>query len=166
VAEAEAAQQRDLQAAAGNDAEVPSQRAASGTTGAMAEAAGRPERQGTAEAEPAGRRPTDEQVPLDEAAAEQTQVIEVQDPEPRGPRLADTAFDLPVVDDRPHMIPGFDRYDEDETAEVIDFAADSDRTTALPGPDGSEVDDTQIIPSDVPRDTDGGSRRSRMRRRR
>jgi hypothetical protein len=146
---------------------VPGRPAAGGTAEANAAAGGRPVPQGTAEAEPAGQR-TDGQVPPDVTAAEQTQVIEVQEPPPApsGRRVADTAVDLPVVDDRPHMIPGFDRYDEDDTAEVIDVAADSDRTAALPRPGASEVDDTQVIPGDVPPDTGGGSRRSRLRRRR
>jgi hypothetical protein len=67
--------------------------------------------------------------------------------------LTDTAIDLELedVDDRPHLIPGFDR--DDDTAEVRDGI---DRTQVLPG----SGDDTQVIPAD---DEPGGSGPARRR---
>jgi hypothetical protein len=107
---------------------------------------------------------------LEAAAAEETQVITVQQPRPRA---GDTA-----VDDRPHLIPGFDRGDEAETtAEVTDPDAtavvtsstrpESDQTIALPRSiDDTAVDQTQVIPGDVPDDPKPPSRRPPTRRRR
>jgi hypothetical protein len=52
---------------------------------------------------------------------------------PRPRRITDTAFDLPAVpDDRPHMIPGFDR-DEDDADRTQVISADE--TQVLPPPD-------------------------------
>jgi hypothetical protein len=78
---------------------------------------------------------------------EETQVIRVQPPAPHP--VTDTAIDLDLVDsdDRPHLIPGFDR--DDDTP---------DRTQVLP-PSGT--DDTQVIPAsdDEPPGDAGPSRR-------
>jgi hypothetical protein len=100
---------------------------------------------------------------------EETQVIPVQQP-PQQP-MADTAVDLDAVDDRPHLIPGFDRYD-DEATQIIQTGAESDRTEVLPKSDVPDAEDTQVIPNSGP--PDGGRRvgrsrgngRSRGRRRR
>jgi hypothetical protein len=78
------------------------------------------------------------------AGSEDTQVIPVQ--EPPAPRsVTDTAVDLQPVDDRPHMIPGFDN-------------DDSERTQVLPA--AGQADDTQILPAEPP-----AKRPSRRRRR-
>ena len=99
---------------------------------------------------------------LESAAAEETQVIPVQVPRQRGGQ----------VDDRPHLIPGFDR-DEDDTAEVNDpdattalpDYAEAERTQALPRLDDTVADTTQIIPGEVPDDPKPPTR-PRLRRRR
>ena len=88
---------------------------------------------------------------LEAAAAEETQVIPVR--EAQRSRLTDTAVDLPPVDDRPHLIPGFDREDEHDTAEVPTSGAptaENERTQVLSGADDTVVvprsDDTQVLP--------------------
>ena len=112
---------------------------------------------------------------MDAAATHDTQVIPVgQAPgRPAG------------ADDRPHLIPGFDRDEEettalvsdpDATAEVSDPDAttviadpnrsDSDRTQVLPASGAVPVDETQVIPDDVPTDPRPPSRRPSTRRRR
>jgi hypothetical protein len=58
------------------------------------------------------------------------------------------------------MIPGFDRYD-DEATQVIHSPADTDHTQVLPPPDGSDAEDTQVIPNSAP--PDGGRRLGRTR---
>jgi hypothetical protein len=93
--------------------------------------------------------------PPDAEESDATQVIEV--PGPRARRVTDTAFDLPVVDDRPHMIPGFDRDEDDDTAVVADAASDSERTQVLPVA-GAEADQTQVIPTEPPPGRPGPAR--------
>jgi hypothetical protein len=79
--------------------------------------------------------------------AEDTQVIPIQQP-PARRSLTDTAVDLEPVDDRPHMIPGFDRTEDD-----------GERTQVLPPAGGA--DDTQVLPTGPP--PKGPSRRRRRR---
>jgi hypothetical protein len=82
---------------------------------------------------------------LEAVAADETQVIAVQDPSSRR-RVTDTAFDLERVDDRPHMIPGFDpEGGSEDTAEVPRAeGSPDDRTQALPRSAGA--DETQVLP--------------------
>ena len=145
-------------------------------TGAVAfkNAGGSPEVEADAEPPEAVQAPgEDADAPTGTAATtpdvEDTQVIPLRRPPQQ--RATDTAVDLEAVDDRPHLIPGFDRYD-DEATQVIRTGSDTDRTQVLPQPDGPDVDDTQVIPNSPP--PDGGRRlgrtrgtgRSRNRRRR
>jgi hypothetical protein len=75
------------------------------------------------------------------------------------------------VDDRPHLIPGFDRYEDEDTAEVAGPDPDAERTQILPVSGAESAEETQVIPTDVPPDAAGkstgrGTGRSRSRRRR
>ena len=70
-------------------------------------------------------------------------MIAVQEP-PTRRRVTDTAFDLERVDDRPHLIPGFDQDGEDDTAEVPPADEPPEPTQALPRPPGT--DETQVLP--------------------
>jgi hypothetical protein len=84
----------------------------------------------------------------DAADAEETQVIAVQEPPPNRPRgVTDTAIDLEPVDDLPHLIPGFDRdEDEAERTQVLPIRG-ADPTQPLPA-SGAEADQTQPLPAD------------------
>ncbi|GIM90227.1 mechanosensitive ion channel family protein [Paractinoplanes toevensis] len=80
------------------------------------------------------------------AVADETQVI----PPPRQGRprrVTDTTVDLEAVDDRPHVVPGFDRDDDPDSTTVISSDT-ADTTIVNPGPNAVVIgsDSTQVIP--------------------
>jgi hypothetical protein len=81
----------------------------------------------------------------EERPVDETQVIPTQQPPPR--RVTDTAFDLEPFDDRPHMIPGFDRDDAptlaDEDTSVIDTS------TVDTGLVAGDTGDAMVISNDT-----------------
>jgi hypothetical protein len=96
----------------------------------------------------------------DPRASEETQVIPAQ--------LSRRAVD--DYDDRPHLIPGFDRDDSETTAMVNDgdttaVISGGDRTMPLPRVgDDTAVEETQVIPTEPPNPPKRPGRSPRRRR--